>query len=340
LNDASLPEVFKSNHDLRELTGDPLLNYLVVLSGFHEDLASDTDINRNRIYARLLKDVLDRRHAKRAQTDKVALAAVDDAKDRDKFERLLETVALAAWYGDGRTTTPVEIEKLLPQDLKAAWQELVTGGPGFTRLIAAFYIRQAEASAVSDAIEFTHKSFGEYLTARRLVREVTRICRGRRDNADYYSEQHALADWARLTGSQALTRDLLCFLQDEVALCPEEDATSWVEALTELFNFELRTGFPLAALSSDSFRDVERLARNGEESLLASLNACARVTRKASSLVWPHNTSAGDLINRLRGQRPHGHSDHVVLDILSYTAMRNQSFMWQDLLRPLLPDVS
>jgi hypothetical protein len=72
---------------LRELTADPLLNYLVVLSGFHEDLASDTDINRNLIYARLLKDVLDRRHAKKAQTDKVALAAVDDAKDRDSSWR-------------------------------------------------------------------------------------------------------------------------------------------------------------------------------------------------------------------------------------------------------------
>jgi hypothetical protein len=154
VDETSLPEIFKNNQDLRELSADPLLNYLVVLSGFHEDLARDTDINRNGIYARLLKDVLDRRHAQRAATDKVALAVVDEAKDRDNFERLLETVALAAWYGDGRTTTRAEIEKLLPKDLEKIWQELVTGGPGFTRLIAAFYIRQTEGSTTNDAVEF------------------------------------------------------------------------------------------------------------------------------------------------------------------------------------------
>ena len=142
LEDISLPEVFKTNRDLLELTADPLLNYLVVLGGFHKDQAGETEINRNGIYARLLKDVLDRRHAKRAETDQVALAAVDEVEDRDNFERLLETVALAAWYGDGRTTTRGEIERLLPRDLTPMWQELVTGGPGFTRLIGRASCRE------------------------------------------------------------------------------------------------------------------------------------------------------------------------------------------------------
>jgi uncharacterized protein YjbI with pentapeptide repeats len=330
-DDSALPEVLKSNQDLRELTADPLLNYLVVLSGFHEDLTSDTGVNRNRIYARLLKDVLDRRHAKRAETDKVALAVVDEAKVRDNFERLLETVALAAWYGDGRTTSRAEIEKLLPQDLKATWQELVTGGPGFTRLIAAFYIRQTEASATSDAVEFTHKSFGEYLTARRLVREIERICKGRHVSAEYYSEQQAIEEWARLTGAQAMTVDLLRFLRDEVALYSKEHVASWGETLTELFNFELRTGFPLSGFHSDSFREAEQRAKNAEESMLASLSACARVTRKVSRLAWPHDTSAGELINRLRGQRPSRGSQHVALNSLTYLSMEGQPLMWQDL---------
>jgi NACHT domain len=231
LEKRSLPEVFKINHDLRELTADPLLNYLVVLSGFHKDLESDTDLNRNRIYARLLKDVLDRRHAKRAQTDKVALAAVEETKDRNDFERLLETVALAAWYGDGRTTTRADIEKVMPKDLSATWQELVTNGPGFTRLIAAFYIGRIEGSGTSDAIEFTHKSFGEYLTARRLVREIGRISNGRRVSADYYSERQALEEWAKLTSTQAMTMDLLRFLRDEAKLRSEDEVVAWQRPL-------------------------------------------------------------------------------------------------------------
>jgi uncharacterized protein YjbI with pentapeptide repeats len=328
LNDASLPEVFKSNHDLRELTADPLLNYLVVLSGFHENLASDTDINRNRIYARLLKDVLDRRHAKKAQTDKVALGAVDDAKDRDNFERLLETVALAAWYGDGRTTTRADIEKLLPQDLKPSWQELVTGGPGFTRLIAAFYIRQTEASA--DAVEFTHKSFGEYLTARRLVREIGRISKGRRDNADFYSDQQALADWARLTSSQAISMELLRFLRDDVALHPIEAVEVWQPTLTSLFNLELRNGFPLAALASDCFREAERRSRNSEEALLAALNACARVTKGRVVVEWPDLISAGDMLHRLRRQRDFLQPT-VMLACLEGVTLEGQNLYCQDL---------
>jgi uncharacterized protein YjbI with pentapeptide repeats len=303
LNETSLPEIFKNNRDLRELTADPLLNYLVVLSGFHEDLARDTEINRNRIYARLLKDVLDRRHAKRAETDKVALAVVDESKDRDNFERLLETVALAAWYGDGRTTTRAEIEKLLPNELEPTWQELVTGGPGFTRLIAAFYIRQTDASAASDAVEFTHKSFGEYLTARRLVREIERVCKGRHISAEYYSEQQALEEWAKLTSAQAMTMELLRFVRDEVALRPKETAEIWRATLTGLFNLELRYGLPLTAFPPGGFREAERRSRNAEETLLAAVNACARATKERMAIDWPHNTSANDMLHRLRGDR-------------------------------------
>ena len=331
LENGSLPEVFKKNHDLRELTADPLLNYLVVLSGFHKDLdlAGDTDINRNRIYARLMKDVLDRRHAKRAQTDKVTLAAVGDAKDRDMFERLLETVALAAWYGDGRTTTRAEIEKLLPGDLEVIWQELVTGGPGFTRLIAAFYIRQTEGSATSDAVEFTHKSFGEYLTSRRLVREISdlhqELQRGGR-----YKEDDALGDWAKLTSGQAMTMDLLRFLRDEVALRPKYDVTSWQATLTRLFDLELRAGFPLTALPSEGFREAEQRSKNAEEALLAVVNACARVTEERVAVEWPHIISAGDMLHRLRGQRKL-HEPSVALACLARLPMANQRLFSQDL---------
>ena len=328
-DNTSLPEVFKNNHDLRELTADPLLNYLVVVSGFHKDLTGDTEINRNRIYARLLKDILERRHAKRAKTDEVALAAVEEAKDRDAFERLLETVALAAWYGDGRTTTRAEIEKLLPRDLEATWQELVTGGPGFTRLIAAFYFRQAVGAAATDAIEFTHKSSGEYLTARRLVREIAdlhvELCRSGR-----YTQANALEDWAKLTCAQAMTKDLLRFLRDEVALRSTDEVQAWQQTLASLNNFQLRYGISLAALPSEGFREAELRARNAEESLLAGLHACACVSNSPIRPEWPHLASAGAMLNRLRNQRQ-WNEPSVVLACLRQFDLSGQLLYCQDL---------
>ena len=72
---------------------------------------------------------------------------------------------------------------------------------------------------------------------------MVRICKGRRENSEYYKEQQALSEWAKLTGTQAMTLDLLRFFVDEVALYPEEEVGSWADTLTELFNYELQAAF-------------------------------------------------------------------------------------------------
>lgn len=278
LSDTAFPDSFMANRDLRELSADPLLNYLVVLCEFHTELDEDEDVNRNRIYGRLLKDVLDRRHAKRSQADHVALAAVDDAEDRDRFERVLETIALAAWRGgDGRTTSRAEIENLLPTDLKAMWEGLVNSRLGFSRLVAAFYFRQADTSPSSEAIEFTHKSFCEFLAARRLTKEIGRICIGRDQSHQYYSESLALLEWASLTYRQSISLEIQHFLRDEVALRSNVETQLWVTVLRDLFALQLRVGFPIEAFSTRKFRAVESQARNAEEALAIALDACNRV---------------------------------------------------------------
>jgi hypothetical protein len=63
-----------------------------------------------------------------------------------------------------------------PERLVKALNEFLLQSGGFSRLIAAFYFQATERDTVSgQAFEFTHKSFGEYLTARRLVREIRDI---------------------------------------------------------------------------------------------------------------------------------------------------------------------
>jgi uncharacterized protein YjbI with pentapeptide repeats len=76
----------------------------------------------------------------------------------------------------------------------------------------------------------------------------------------------------------------------------------WQRTLCGLFDRNLRIGMPLPP-ESTTFREVERQARNAEETLLAAIDGCARVTRQLSDIAWPDNTSAGKLLHRLQGQR-------------------------------------
>jgi hypothetical protein len=189
---------------------------------------------------------------------------------------------------------------------------------------------------------FTHKSFGEYLTGRRLVREVARICKGRCDNADYYSEQQALAEWAKVTGAQAMSMDLLRFLRDEVALRPEPDVRTWQETLTSLCNSELRTGFPVIALPADGFREMERRARNAEIAFVGMLSSVGTSINGVAPIKWDHEYSAQELISRIYNFFPDAGfatsmfgcwrtSKKDLRDLLSYINYDAQSIICRDL---------
>lgn len=343
LADADVPEALRSG-ELTELTAEPLLCYLVVLSGFHGDKQGSR--NRNLIYKALYDSVIVRRHAGGAR-----LAAAKVIED-ETFDRLMETIAVAAWWhGEGRIASIEQIRDACGDDraLGKALDPFVETGHKPARLFAAFYFRAAEGRRQGgNAFEFTHKSFSEYLTARRLVREIERICKGRRDNADYYSEQQALTEWAKLTSPQAMSMDLLRFFRDEVALRPAENAVAWQDILTSLVNLELRTGFQLNTLMASEMRTAERFSNNSEESLLAALNSSALVTNTRSKISWgglvesydgaPYQLGrlvshgAGEAIQRLRGQR-FVVTRCLALEVLGLTEINHQNLMNQDLFR-------
>ena len=94
---------------------------------------------------------------------------------RGEFDRLLEELALAAWHGAGRTITESEVERACERaGLTEQLQAFKEGArAGAINLLAAFYFRQAgKIEGGERTFEFTHKSFGEYLTVRRLVRAI------------------------------------------------------------------------------------------------------------------------------------------------------------------------
>ena len=100
----SLPKEL-SRVDLEEITAQPLLNYLVALSYTRGKLDFGKDVNLNAVYEDLVAAVHERAYEKKRR-----FAPIRHMK-LDEFVRVLEEVGLAAWHGDGRTTTVREIEE-------------------------------------------------------------------------------------------------------------------------------------------------------------------------------------------------------------------------------------
>ncbi len=158
-----IPDLLKEG-EIGEVTAQPLLNYLVALAYRRGGLELSPETNLNSIFGDLVHAVYERGWAPREHP------AVRDISE-DTFFRLLEEVALAVWHGDGRTTTLREIEEHCKEsnilNLIPALEQGASSG--ISALLLAFYFRQEGRRGDGDkTFEFTHKSFGEYLTGLRI----------------------------------------------------------------------------------------------------------------------------------------------------------------------------
>jgi uncharacterized protein YjbI with pentapeptide repeats len=290
--------------DLAEITAQPLLNYLVALSFTRNRLDFSKDINLNAIYADLLAAVHERGYEKRRSYGPIRHMKPED------FCRVLEEVGLAAWHGDGRTTTVREIEGHCRASGLGALLDVFQEGAksGVTKLLAAFFFRQYGQRASGDpTFIFTHKSFGEYLTARRVVRAIERVNRellSRYQNPDGgWDEREALKHWAQICGPSPMSPYLHAFLLNEMKLRPADQIVEWQTRLAKLFSYMLRHGMPMDQLQISPFKEALLQSRNAEESLLAALNGCSRLTKQVSNVDQTEPTTFGAWFRRIQGQR-------------------------------------
>ncbi|MGB7923087.1 MAG: pentapeptide repeat-containing protein [Pyrinomonadaceae bacterium] len=315
---------------LLEITSQPLLNYLVALSYDRGQLDLAQESNLNSIYEDLLKAVYQRGWAHNPHP------ATKDVKE-DQFIRILEEIAVAAWHGDGRTTSVREIESHCESSgLKGLLDALQEGASkGVTRLLMAFYFRRAGHRQSGDqTFEFTHKSFGEYLTARRIVSVVKQLhdeLERRRKNFDRgFDERFALEHWIRLCGPVATDDYLFDFIRNEMLLQEQSEIALWHEAICQMINYLLRNGTPMEKLDPRlPFQEECRQARNAEEALLAVRSICADLTETMSKIDWPTLTSFGEWIARLQGQRG-GSKNVLALKCLSHLDLRASTLYMRD----------
>ncbi|MFN7198408.1 MAG: pentapeptide repeat-containing protein [bacterium] len=335
-NYAQLPPEL-SGKNLQEITAQPLLNYLIALTFERGEVQFSQETNLNNIYENLLKAVYERGYEKNSPGHR----AIEGITEKD-FVLILMEIALSCWHGNGRTTTVREIEehcennglKNLLKNFQDSFQSDSQGS--ITRLLTAFYFRESgDLRGSEKTFEFTHKSFGEYLTARRIVNRVKQIHKQLQDSEnDYendYDPRKALIAWATLCGPTAIDEYLFRFIVNQMQLQSPDEVKQWQKTLGDLIEYLLDKGMPMENLTNrPNFQEEMRQARNAEEALLAVFNACGRVTKEIFPIQWPSLDAFGNWLARLQGQRI-DFEPMLVLDCLSFLDLQNCLLICRDL---------
>jgi energy-coupling factor transporter ATP-binding protein EcfA2 len=289
--------------NLIEITAQPLLNYLVALSYDRGKLEFSKESNLNAVYADLLEQVYQRDWENRPYP-------IPRSIDERNFIRILEEIAVACWHGNKRTATVSEIEKRCTSiNLKQILEVFQKGvQEGVNATLTAFYFRQSGIHGSEPTFEFTHKSFGEYLTTRRIVRELgliqQQLSQHRKDPDIGWDEKECLKRWVIICGSSPLDEYLLKFLRDEIRLQNKEHVRQWQQTLCDLIGFMLWHGMPMEKLDPrPRYLEETRQSRNAEEALLAVLSCCAYYTETISQIKWPDLTIFRTWLTRLQGQK-------------------------------------
>ncbi len=311
--DPEMPE-FLRREELEEITAEPLLIYLAAQTFFDERIDFTQTVSVNQIYGAMLEYVWERGYEGRQEGRRHRVIDEFELK-QEEFTAIMQEVGVAAWQGQGRKATTEAIHQRCAPSLQKKFERFADDAQsGVLRLLTAFYLRRTAEDRGDNVIEFTHKSFGEYLTARRIVRQLyTMVEQLKMREQDQYGNNgwdaaEALCKWIELTGPTAMDRDLYRFVDREIELDYKRDPEmieNCQEQIVKLMNVHLRYGMPMQDLKPrlPKYQEETRQARNADEALLALHCACAKRTGTLSQIKWPEKTSAGAWLSRLQPQR-------------------------------------
>ncbi|MCL2425575.1 MAG: pentapeptide repeat-containing protein [Oscillospiraceae bacterium] len=313
---------------LDEVTAQPLLNYLLALSYDRGNIEFTKETNLNDIYYDLIDAVYERGYQSPHKGIKGRIT-------KPEYEKILEEIAVSAWQGAGRTTTIKAIEKRCEKNsldgILRKFQEQASE-IGVTNLLMAFYFRDAGVPGADKAFEFTHKSFGEYLAARKIVKHVQKTQKMLKRQIEEYegwSFGRALEEWIDLCSNAAIDSYIFEFVCNEIKRNDIDEVKEWQKALCELISYMLKKGMPMEKAAIPSFLEMTRQSRNAEEALLVALSACSWFTNEISEIKWEEKTSAGEWLVKLCGQRK---ADYVfVLSCLNHLDLSNCDLIILDL---------
>ena len=320
------------------MTAEPLLLYLLIISGYAGKnwlLAKD---NRNLIYEQIFHGI----HARDLKKP-VGHPSKMGIEEEEDFFSLMECLGLAAWLGGGRSGSDEDFALIRDQVYLPEREGEFHDLPSARLANVALQTFTRRTDRESPGYAFIYKSFGEYLTARALVDAGERWCGDRAPRRLNLFAQ----DWLQLTGGARLTLDLLRFLVDEARLraADPQEARDRVAAFTTVASYTLRYGFPAhSALATHKaavdWRRRETFQRNAEETLYALIHAWAeagylfKVSRDRKierhwdtrpinvecdweagpiNVEWTSPRAAADMLARLRDQWSSDHLPRLIL---------------------------
>ena len=296
-----------NNGDLNPITREPLLNYLVSYSYVSGNLDLSENISLNKIYEELLSQVHSRNYESRRHIN-------TDHLSFDEFIEILEEIAITVWKGkNGRTATEREIYNGCVDNGLGTHLERFSEGAekGVVRLLTAFYFRQFGSNSLGDrTFEFTHKSFGEYLSARRILEEVKYLStqlrlrtKSRRQGVDLDT---ALIKWIEMFGSTRLDKYVGVFLTTELEKYSIEEVRAWQVSLGTLLNVSISDGLPIEKTEISTFSNMLSAYKYSLETLFFIHNCCALYTKEMEILSTRNTVVLGECINTIRDYSGNG----------------------------------
>lgn len=330
LNYNGFPKELK-NPNLDEITAQPLLNYLVALTYERNKIKFNEKTNLNEIFSDLIKAVFERQYEKKQHRVISELNL-----DENNFIRILEEIAISAWHsGDVRTTTIQAInEHIESNNLGILFKEFQLGvQSGIARLLTAFYFRQKGFDADQNkTFEFTHKSFGEYLTSRRIVRLLLLLSKKVTEHTlnpdDGIDTKEALRKIIESFGVAQIDYYMLSFLSNEVKLQSKIQMKKVQDNIISLIEYSLRVGLPIETLSPrPDFKTELCYYKNSLLILFVLLKVTSDYTKKKSKIKWPNNIALGEVLSYTNPQK-HPRNDLLTRkDRFYYNYTNNRSMI-------------
>lgn len=320
------PEAF-NDKNLEELTHEPLLCYLFALSGYAMNDVKAAAENRNVIYEKLIDEIWRRGWGE--GLGEVRRQGAGRSLSKADFNRLMDTVALAAWLGgDTRVANEerfVQACRLLRSE--DVWEHFRReNGPDVTNLALNFYLKGSDTER--RGFEFTHKSFGEYLTARAIIGIAESV-------SELVPNRSGLAaqEWFGATKDGNTTLEILEFVRDELrhkysTLGQIRQVERLTDCLCRIASIAVQEGITLSVTEALTTKNAaERYAR-AELCLWAVLSSCINAqnvqhnVKKLVSIDWGDDPRALlKLINRMQLV---DHRERVGLKCLCYIAASGQ----------------
>ena len=307
----NLPKMYRTLN-LHEVSAEPLLNYFLLTSGPDEI----SDGNLARIYSTLFK----RLHARNRQNARKPAAGLD----QEMFDQVFEAMAVAAWRTGGtRAASWDEVLKEVDREdsylqsgeskLRDVFdtQMLDRGAQKPFRLAAAFFSRNEQATGV----EFTHKSFGDYLYARRLAKAVASMAKELILTPAV--ERGMLSRWEKLTADRRMSQEVRRFLELEIeATVGIETLVKRHNALTPVVERVFREGWQVT--SETPLRRVEQCGSQMEEALFIAWHAMWRP--EENRRYWKLGENTGDMLYRALARQGSAHGlQHSSVFICSWS---------------------